>query len=139
MFGVDIEWVAERSFAHRMGYGGKTDLLGYEYIDGPDARPTPTILIDFKSKDGWDPAKPPATYDEHYWQLAAYRYGLGAFDATCAIVFVSREEPWQVSIAPLDADKLDRGWRCFVALREFWIAKNNFDPSWEEFPDGIPF
>lgn len=138
-FGVNVDWRTELAFAHPLGFGGKADLLGFEYIDGPDEQPSPTVLIDFKTKDNWPDGKLPATYDEHFMQLAAYRYGLGAFQAKCAIVFVSRAEPWQVSIATLDDAELDRGWRCFNALLDYWKAKSNYDPSWQEQADDIPF
>jgi hypothetical protein len=45
----DLNWQAERSFAHPAGYGGKLDLSA------------PGVVIDFKFKDFSDPRKLRAT------------------------------------------------------------------------------
>jgi hypothetical protein len=53
-------WVAERSFCHELGFGGKVDLHA------------PGFVVDVKTKEFADPAKIDG-YDEHRMQLAAYR------------------------------------------------------------------
>lgn len=104
-------WVAERSFAHEIGFGGKCDLSAQN------------LVVDIKSKEFTDPEKVDA-YDEHMMQLAAYRVGLGMPDARCANIFVSRNVPGLVKIVEWDQDDLKRGWEMFHALLTFWQSKN---------------
>lgn len=101
-------WLPERSFAHPMGYGGKTDLHSDHWV------------LDFKSKDGVEDAK---IYDEHAMQLAAYRRGLGVPGAQCGIVFIDRREPI-VRLVAVDDKRLNAGLRMFDALLMYWQAKN---------------
>lgn len=104
------EWRAEKSFASPLGYGGKVDLH------------SDSVLLDFKGKEGdkrkWQ------VYDEHAMQLAAYRHGLDPHDLhamVCGIIFFDRNDPYAEfhEVKPLD---LERGWRKFAALLEFWKA-----------------
>lgn len=105
-------WIAERSFAHELGFGGKVDLFS------PDG-----VVIDIKTKDFSDPNKVEA-YDEHLMQLAAYRVGLGMPQARCANVFVSRSVPGLTKMVEWTPEDLDRGWLMFSALLNFWQLKN---------------
>jgi hypothetical protein len=107
-------WIAERSFGHELGFGGKCDLFT-NVGDG--------IVVDVKSKEFSDPAKVDA-YDEHLMQLAAYRVGLGVPKARCANVFVSRSVPGLAVVKEWDAADIDRGWLMFVHLLTFWQLKN---------------
>jgi len=107
-------WIAERSFGHELGFGGKCDLFT-NVGDG--------IVVDVKSKEFNDPAKVDA-YDEHLMQLAAYRVGLGVPKARCANVFVSRSVPGLAVVKEWDAADIDRGWLMFVHLLTFWQLKN---------------
>jgi len=107
-------WIAERSFAHELGFGGKADLFT-NVGDG--------IVVDVKSKEFSDPDKVDA-YDEHLMQLAAYRVGLGVPNARCANVFVSRSVPGLAVVKEWDAADIDRGWLMFVHLLTFWQLKN---------------
>src|SRR5690242_8914980 len=59
------DWVAEASFAHTDGFGGKVDLHS----------PSTGIVIDYKGKDGDFSDGKKLAYDQHY-QLAAYQRGL---------------------------------------------------------------
>lgn len=104
-------WVAERSFAHDLGYGGKCDL----HAAG--------IVVDVKTKDFTDPEKVTG-YDEHVMQLAAYRVGLGMHDARCANLFVSRSQPGLCVIKEWTPESLQNGWRMFNALLTYWQLKN---------------
>ena len=113
-FGVQ-PWVAERSFGHELGFGGKCDLF------------SPTgIVLDFKTKEFSDPTKVDA-YDEHLMQLSAYRVGLGLPKARCGNVFVSRSVPGLSVVKEWSADDLDRGWKMFVHLLTFWQLKNGHE------------
>ena len=103
-----IIWDSEKSFAHRLGYGGKCDLSSEK-----------GIVVDFKTKESLEKA---AVYDEHIYQLAAYREGLGMPDARCAIVFVSDTE---TQVHEIDDSKLTQGWNVFKKLVELYRIKNN--------------
>jgi hypothetical protein len=108
------KWVAERAFAHEMGFGGKVDLHCED------------IVIDIKTKDFEDVAKV-AGYDEHLMQLSAYRVGLGMPEARCANVFISRTNPDLVVVKEWDQADLARGWNMFTALLSFWQYKNQYE------------
>ena len=108
------KWIAERAFAHEMGFGGKVDM----HTDG--------IVIDIKTKDFDDPAKV-AGYDEHLMQLAAYRVGLGMPEARCANVFVSRTNADLAVVKEWAEEDLARGWLMFTALLSFWQYKNQYE------------
>lgn len=103
-------WVAERSFAHELGFGGKVDLFA------------PGLVVDIKTQDFSDP-KAVKIYDEHVIQLAAYRIGLGMPDARCANVYVSRTHPDVVFVHEWQPDSIERGWKMFCALLNFWQLK----------------
>ena len=107
-------WVAERAFAHEMGFGGKVDL----HCEG--------IVIDIKTKDFSDPSKV-VPYDEHLMQLAAYRVGLGMPEARCANVFISRTNPDLAVVTEWAEEDLQRGWKMFTALLAFWQYKNQYE------------
>jgi hypothetical protein len=107
-------WIAERAFAHEMGFGGKVDM----HTDG--------IVIDIKTKDFDDPAKV-IGYDEHLMQLAAYRVGLGMPEARCANVFVSRTNADLAVVKEWAEEDLARGWLMFTALLSFWQYKNQYE------------
>jgi hypothetical protein len=107
-------WVAERAFAHEMGFGGKVDL----HSEG--------IVIDIKTKDFSDPSKV-VPYDEHLMQLAAYRVGLGMPEARCANVFISRTNPDLAVVTEWAEEDLQRGWKMFTALLSFWQYKTQYE------------
>jgi len=110
-------WIAERSFGHELGFGGKCDLFT-NVGDG--------IVVDVKSKEFSDPSKVDA-YDEHLMQLAAYRVGLGVPKARCANVFVSRSVPGLAVVKEWDAADIDRGWLMFCNLLSFWALKHKYN------------
>lgn len=113
------QWSAERSFAHPLGYGGKTDLHSREWV------------VDVKSKDG-DLTERISLYDEHLMQIAAYRLGLGLpMTARGGILFVSRTEP-VAKFVEADLDDLRKGWAMFNALLIYWQAKNGYIPTAEK-------
>ncbi len=62
----DNKWIAEKSFSHPSGYGGKVDLHSDEWV------------VDFKTKDfPPEPDVKKMVYDDQGCQLAAYDQGLG--------------------------------------------------------------
>lgn len=113
-------WETEVSFAHPMGFGGKTDLF-----TRPDESAPVGIVLDAKTKE-FGPDDDVPAYDEHLMQLAAYRVGLGLPNARCANVFASVSHPGLVKVKEWSEDELQRGWKMFQALLSFWQLKNKF-------------
>jgi hypothetical protein len=113
----DVQWVAEKAFAHEIGFGGKCDLHSTEG-DG--------IVVDIKTKDFTDVSKP-LWYDEHMIQLAAYRVGLGLPMARCANVFISRIDPELSVIKEWAEEDMQRGWAMFTHLLAYWQLKNQHE------------
>lgn len=114
----DWEWIAERAFAHELGFGGKCDL----HVPASDKHAG--LVVDIKTKEFTDPDKVEG-FDDHLMQLAAYRVGLGCQRARCANVFVSRNVPGLTKIIEWSEEDLERGWKMFIRLLEFWQLKNN--------------
>jgi len=110
-------WIAEKSFAHELGFGGKCDLHA-EAIDCSG------FVIDIKTKD-FGPDDKVEGYDEHLMQLAAYREGLNLPAARCANVFVSRDNPGVARVVEWSEEDLKRGWAMFCQLLAFYQTKNN--------------
>jgi hypothetical protein len=105
-------WICEKSFAHANGFGGKCDMYSNE-----------GIVVDIKTKEFTDADKVQA-YDSHLMQLSAYCHGLGFPEGRAANAFVSVQEPVQVVIIEWDKEDLERGWRMFSNLLQFWQEKN---------------
>lgn len=112
-------WIAEQSFSHGLGFGGKCDLNGGNCV------------LDFKTKE-FTADSLPKTWDEHAMQLAAYRVGLGRPKASCAIVFVSVSVPGLAHLVEIDEAELQKGWGCFQGLLTFWQHKNGYRPNFEK-------
>ena len=108
------EWSVEKSFANRLGFGGKIDLHS---LDGEG------IVIDFKTKEFTDPDQVTG-FEENVMQLAAYRMGIHMPNARCANVFVSVTRPGLVKIVEWQPNEIERGWAMFDALRQYWYAKS---------------
>jgi hypothetical protein len=118
-----MEWRAEVPFACQLGFGGKADLRDR----------SGRFLADVKTKEftkaQLDAGKQLA-WDDHCIQLAAYRNGLGMPKARCANVFVSVNEPGLAIVHEWKEEELERGWRMFLALLQYWQAKNKYNSSW---------
>ena len=112
-------WVAERSFAHELGFGGKCDL----HVPATDDHTG--LVVDIKTKEFSDPSKVEA-FEENLMQLAAYRVGLGMPNARCANVMVSRSAPGLAKVIEWPEADLKRGWLMFHHLLSFWVQKNEF-------------
>ena len=106
----DQHWIAEKSFAHPLGYGGKCDLMS------PNG-----LVVDFKTKD--TPLEKVDVYFEHEMQLAAYREGLGMPSARCAIVFINGTTN-EVKLVEVENTALQKGWECFEHLLRVYQIKN---------------
>lgn len=113
-------WETERSFSHKLGFGGKTDLFTF-----PDEHAPTGIMLDAKTKE-FGPDDDVPAYDEHLMQLASYRVGVGIPNARCANVFASVSYPGLVKIKEWSEEELQRGWSMFQSLLIFWQLKNKF-------------
>jgi hypothetical protein len=112
------DWVAEASFAHESGYGGKVDLHS----------PSTGIVADYKTTDEGAGSSKRFHWDQHY-QLAAYQNGLNLPRNDCANIFVSRTEPGVAFGHKWSADEVEEGWQVFAAALEVWKRLRKFDPS----------
>lgn len=113
-FGINRDWIAEASFGHEEGFGGKIDL---------HSKTENGIIIDFKTKSAEDFSKVKA-YDEHAMQLVAYRVGLGLPHATCHNVFISNHNPKDIFIHTWKEEELIRAWNMFYYLLQYWRHAN---------------
>lgn len=112
------DWIAEASFAHESGFGGKVDLHS----------PSTGIVIDYKGKDGDFSDGKKLAYDQHY-QLAAYNRGLILPPSQCVNIFFSRTHPGAVASHVWKRETVDEGWAVFEAALNLWKAQKKFDPS----------
>lgn len=112
------EWIAEKSFAHPLGFGGKIDLS------------CSLAVVDFKTKE-FDLDTDLKTWPEHSMQLAAYRHGLEMPNARGAIVYVSVTNPGLCKLIEIPQEELTKGWRMFYSLLQFWKAKTGFESSFD--------
>ena len=115
--GLEDGWIAEDSFCHPAGYGGKIDLY---HEDG--------WVVDFKTKDnleGKDPAK--LVYDEHAMQLSAYAQGL-EFDSPKRLsIFIDRDDSKIVLAHVWEDDSHARHLAMFNCLLMFWQLSKNYN------------
>jgi hypothetical protein len=112
------DWVAEASFAHEAGFGGKVDLHS----------PSTGIVVDFKGKDGDFSDGKKLAFDQH-WQLGAYQRGLQLRRAQCANVFFSRTHPGLARIHVWTADQIDTGAAIFGRALNLWKLLKGYDPA----------
>lgn len=112
------DWIAEKSFAHTIGYGGKVDLHS----------PSTGIVIDHKGKDGDFSDGKKLAYDQHY-QLAPYQTGLALSANVCANIFVSRTHPGKVASHVWSVDDIADGMGVFADALRLWKRLRKYDPS----------
>jgi hypothetical protein len=112
------DWVAEVSFGHPLGFGGKVDLHS----------PSTGITVDHKGKDGDFTDGKKLAYDQ-YFQLSPYQKGLGFGHGPAANIFVSRTHPGKVASHVWTAEDMAHGWEVFAAALGLWKAMKRFDPA----------
>lgn len=118
LFPAVTDWVAEASFGHESGYGGKVDLHS----------PSTGIVVDYKTKDGDFGDGKKLDYDQHY-QLAAYQRGLRLPPSACANIFVSRTHPGKIASHLWKAEDVNHGWDVFEAVLVTWKRLKKFDSA----------
>jgi hypothetical protein len=111
-----VKWQSEKSFATD-GYGGKVDLHTDEFLI--DIKTTEKDLGNIK------------TWDEHAQQLSAYDSGLGIKQQLsdfrqCGILYINVTDA-SSRLLWIDERELQRGWKCFNALLDYWYAKNGME------------
>lgn len=118
----ECEWVAESSFAHPLGYGGKCDLRDLRGLAN----------VDFKCKD-FGPEKPARelAWPEHCMQLVAYADGFGTPDATCVNIFVSTRVPGLVVTREWDPQEISENREAFRCLLRLWQLRRGYDSSFQ--------
>lgn len=114
------DWIAERSFASPLGYGGKVDLHS----------PSTGIVVDHKGKDGDFTDGKKLAYDQH-WQLAPYQRGLCLPTNVCANLFFSRTHPGKVASHVWSVEQLAQGWAVFSAACDVWRAMRGYDARFQ--------
>jgi len=112
----DQKWIAEKSFSHPLGFGGKIDLA------------SENIVIDFKTTGFTDPKKV-GGYDEHQMQLAAYATGLCIQNPILANVYASTSVPGLVHILEYTEEEAKRGWEMFALCLRLWQVSKGYFPS----------
>jgi len=112
------DWIAEASFAHESGYGGKVDLHS----------PSTGIVIDYKGKDGDFSDGKKLAYDQH-WQLGAYQVGLKLPPSDCANVFFSRTHPGATRLHRWKAAEIAEGAGIFADALRLWKRLKKYDSA----------
>ena len=117
-------WIAESSFAHPLGFGGKSDLMKCLEIEA---------VIDVKCKD-FDETKTAKdlAWPEHSMQLSAYSRGFKIPRADCANIFVSTRVPGLIRVREWDKDELEEAWEAFGCLLKLWQIRRNYRCGWGE-------
>src|SRR6185437_15027305 len=112
-FGTD-GWRSECSFAHPLGYGGKTDIIG-------------PALVDFKCKD-FDETKDARelAWPEHCMQLTAYAHGFEVPRIDRVNIFVSTRVPGLIRTREWDHDECESSWEAFRCLLRLWQIRKNY-------------
>lgn len=118
-------WVAEASFADKLGFGGKVDL---------HSRDGSGIIIDFKTK-AKDDLDAKLLYFDYCIQLAAYRSGLDMKAATCYNLIISTTSPGVLYLHKWDEESLRKGLRMFKLMLCYWGLDNAYDPSFRSGDD----
>ena len=122
--GCQNSWICEKSFATER-YGGKCDLHNDLY------------LIDIKTTD--KDLATIKTWDEHAMQLAAYDYGLD-WDVPlrhrkCGILYIHKDTA-ESRLLWIESKELEKGWKMFSALLDYWYAKSGLIISLDNQPEG---
>lgn len=111
-FGVwNQQFKAEKSFTSKLGYGGKVDLRGDNWV------------VDFKCVDRLDKK---LDYPDRCQQLIAYAEG----DASvrCANIFISTSSPGEYLVREWSEEEKIKGWEIFKACLNLWRVTHSYFP-----------
>lgn len=114
------DWQAERSFAHYLGYGGKSDLANKQ------------VVIDIKCKE-FDETKSAEqlAYPEHCMQLVAYAQGLDIPRPECLNIFVSTLIPGLIRVRQWEEWEMADGREAFSLLLRLWKIRRQYDGAFK--------
>lgn len=114
-------FVAERSFGHPLGYGGKVDL-SVQSDEIPRG-----MVFDFKSKDFTeDTPISKLCWPEQALQLDAYRHGLGMTKAQMISIYIDRETGIVKSYEWPEGDYFEQ----FKCLLKYWQLSKGYNSSY---------
>lgn len=125
-------WVCEKSFAHHLGYGCRTDVyaLGANEI----------VVVDFKGVDAGKLEKAKG-YDEHIMQLASNMVAIirtlekrglpSGMEFKLLNVFIARDLS-AVKLQEWTYEEAVRGWKLFLHCLEMWKLLNKIDTKWDD-------
>jgi hypothetical protein len=115
-----LRWT-EKVLIHPEGcYAGTADLLIEHAIHG-------LTLVDLKTMKIKSGAKP-SPYKSWCYQLAAYRYPLGA-PVKCMNLIVNSNEPSMPIEHFWTNEEMELGWQAFMAAHRLWVIEKNYDPA----------
>lgn len=116
--GLTEPFSLEKSFASPLGYGGKIDLSGNDFI------------VDFKTKADWTDAdvKRGLAYDENGMQLVSYARGLGREKCSLVNIYISTAMPGKYCVHEWPEAEHDRLWQMFQAVLTYWKHANKYFP-----------
>jgi len=110
-------WVAEKSFSHHSGYGGKVDLHNDEWV------------VDFKTKEFPDePKVKKMVYDDYGTQLAAYGQGLGG-GRRLLNLFIDVGSP---RVLEWEHEDVNRFQTMFNHALSLWKLVKKYNPEWQD-------
>jgi hypothetical protein len=137
-----FEFVAEDSFTHQSGFGGKIDLYG---VKDKGKKTERRMVLDFKTKNKTkQEMEKIKAYDDQHLQTAAYVKGLedtkelgsrmeyGLWERYNLFIGydVCINKTFQLTGVKLTQSKdFDREWGMFEKLLEFWQLKNSYVPK----------
>lgn len=126
--GIDVHdkvnYTSEYNFASNKGYGGQIDLV---------IRGNTTSIVDFKTKNNDNPGTKDL-YIEYLMQIAAYRNAVNK-NADCYNLLISVTNPGVVYLHKYTEEELEKGWKMFQLLLDYWKLTNSYDSSMKEKSD----
>lgn len=112
-------WIAERSFSHSLGYGGKSDLVRTIEIE---------VVVDFKCKDfGEEKTIKELAFPEHCMQLSSYAQGFGMTQPNCVNIFISTRKPGLIQVREWDNSEIATAWEAFQCLLKLWKIRRGYE------------
>ena len=112
-------WVAEGSFCHTLGYGGKIDLYSES-----------GIFIDFKTKDNLEGKKASGlVFPNHGLQLSSYAQGLNIENPVRMSIFIDRSNTELIVSHVWEQNSHKKHLAMFNNLLHYWQLLTDYNPS----------